>query len=121
MNESAPSIVICLSEDFSDRQVLREALQGVEEESIPYEILPETMGDAVSLAYSGAERSTLEVGIGIDGRGSLAVHYRKLPPERPLYLLDYSKNFREVRSACANAARLVKNTPFIEIKGLLNK
>jgi len=116
MNESAPSIVIYLAENFSDSRIIREALKGVEEESIPFEILSSATDNAVSLAYLGAEQSALEVGIGIDNRNHLAVHYRKLPPENPLFLLDYMVNFGEVRNVCANAARLVKNTPFIETK-----
>jgi len=116
MSEGAPSIVVYLSENFNGTQVLREALRGVEEESIPYEVLSSAADNAVSLAYLGAERSTLEVGIGLDSKNTLAVHYRKLPPDSPLFLLDYVRNFGEVRNACANAARLVKNTPFIEKK-----
>jgi len=116
MDERAPSIIVCLSQTFNNKRVLQEALRGVEEESIPYEILQETVDNGVSLAYSGAERSVLEVGIGIGNDGRLAVHYRKLPPERPLYNVDFSKEFDLIRSVCANAARLVKNTPFIEIK-----
>ena len=116
MDENAPSIVIYLAEDFNGTRILREALKGVEEESIPFEIFSSSADNAVSLAYLGAERSTLEVGIGIDSKNRLAVHYRKLPPESPLFLLDYMVNFGEVRNVCANAARLVKNTPFIETK-----
>ena len=116
MSESAPSIMIYLAENISDKLILREALKGVEEESIPYEIFSSSADNAVSLAYLGAEQSALEVGIGIDSRNQLAVHYRKLPPENPLFLLDYRMNFGEVRNVCANAARLVKNTPFIETK-----
>jgi len=116
MDERSPSILVCLSQTFSDKRVIQEALRGVEEESIPYEVLWESVDNGVSLAYSGAERSVLEVGIGIGNDGRLAVHYRKLPPERPLYNVDLSKEFDSIRSVCANAARLVKNTPFIEIK-----
>ena len=116
MNENAPSIMICLSQNFDNERILREAQSGVEEESVPYKTLVETADNGVSLAYTGAERSVLEVGIGIDSNGCLAVHYRKLPPERPLFRLDYIREFNAIRSVCANAARLVKNTPFIEIK-----
>jgi len=116
MDENAPSIMICLSQNFSNERILREVQRGVEEESVPYEIIYENLGDGVSLAYMGAERSVLEVGIGIDENSCLAVHYRKLPPECPLFRLDYVKKFSLIRSVCANAARLVKNTPFIEIK-----
>ena len=117
MSPIVPSIVICIPEGFKGGQILREATRGVEEESIPYEVLTHTAGDAVSLAYAGAEKSVLEVGIGIDDQSLLAVHYRKLPALRPLYSMDYSKDFREIRTVCANAARLVKNTPFKDTKG----
>ena len=116
MSQSAPSIVIYLAEGLNGTRVLREVLKGVEEESIPVEIVSSTTDNAVSLAYQGAQQSGLEVGIGIDRKNNLAVHYRKLPPENPLFLLDYTKSFEEVKSTSANAARLVKNTPFLETK-----
>jgi hypothetical protein len=102
-----------MAEGTGGGAVLREALRGIEEESVPSEIKYDTADDATLLAYSAAERSTLEVGIGIDEKGLLAVHYRKLPRDRPLFLIDSTMGLGEVRKACANAARLVKNTPFI--------
>jgi len=113
MSENAPSIVICVSKSFDNERVLREALRGVEEESVPCVVLREADGDAASLSFTGAERSALEVGIGIDHLGEMAVHYRKLPPQRPLFQIHYKNEFAAIKGVCANAARLVKNTPFI--------
>lgn len=108
--QAAPAIVICLPEGFDD-SVLHDILCGVEEESVPCRVLY-SVGGAAELAYRAAEQSPLEVGIGIDAR-ELAVHCRSLPPGSPLFRLDWHTQRAGVRSACSNAARLVKGIPFI--------
>ena len=111
MGEITPSVYICLSQSFNDALVEREVLRGLEEESVPWEIVHLENNDRIALAYEGALRSALEVGIGIDSNGFIAVHYRKLPPSHPLFEVNYINNFNEVKDICANAARLIKNTP----------
>jgi len=109
-----PSIKIYLSADFKNKGVLIDACCGVEEESVPYETNPAgNSGDAVGLAYEAALNSILEVGIGIDGKGGLAVHFKKLKESAPLFHINYINEPEKVRSICSNAARLVKGTPFI--------
>lgn len=108
-----PSIKIFISESMSGSDVLREIECGVEEESVPYEIYRFTEESCVALAYRAARESVLEVGIGPDRAGCLAVHYIKLPQDEPLFRIDYTGDFRKIRSVCSNAARLVKGTPFI--------
>lgn len=108
-----PAIKIFVNEKVHRPDVLQEIECGVEEESVPYEIHRFAEDECVSLAYRAAGESVLEVGIGVDSRGCMSVHYRKLPPESPLFRIDYTGEFRKIRSICSNAARLVKGTPFI--------
>ena len=109
----APTIIIYLSQSFRNQAVLRDVVSGVEEESIPYEVFQAPEDDGVRLAHRGAGESVLEVGIGVDSKGCIAVHYRMLPPESPLFHLNYNREADKIRSVCSNAARLVKGTPFI--------
>lgn len=111
--EVSPSIKIFVGPGFERADVLREIESGVEEESVPYEVSRSAEGGAVPLSYAAALGSALEIGIGVDGKGCLSVHYRKLPPESPLFKISYTGEFSRIRSVCSNAARLVKGTPFI--------
>lgn len=108
-----PSIKVFVSPEFNRNDVLHEIKCGVEEESVPYQIYDSEDGDSVSLSYTAALESALEVGIGVDKAGCLAIHYKKLPQESPLFKINYMGEFSKVRSVCSNAARLVKGTPFI--------
>lgn len=109
----SPKIKILVSNSFKNADVLRDAVSGVEEESIPYEVIHSEINDAVTLSLMGATESNLSVGIGIDNNGIIAVHYKKLPPNMPLFTLNYNLEKDKVRHTCSNAARLVKGTPFI--------
>lgn len=108
-----PAIKIFVDESMNRPDVLQEIECGVEEESVPYEIHRFAEDECVKLAYRAACESALEVGVGVDNRGCMSVHYRKLPQESPLFRIDYTGEFRKIRSICSNAARLVKGTPFI--------
>ena len=109
-----PAIKIYINETLKNEKVLKEAVSGVEEESIPYEILTAAEDDAASLSYRAAAESIVEVGIGIAGKEA-AVHYKKLPESLPLFKINYLAEEEKIRSICSNAARLVKGTPFIAI------
>jgi len=111
--KNIPSIKIRLSQGVAATEILQAAMSGLEEESVPYEVATGEEADCVRLAYRAAEESVLEVGIGIDGTGGLAVHYRKLPPDSPLFRVDYLRQGYMVRNLTANAARLIRGIPFI--------
>jgi hypothetical protein len=115
-NVTVPSIKLYVSPDFNEPELLHDLLSGAEEENVPCELentpAGEGLSDAVSLAFRAAGRSTLGVGIGIDGRGILAVHYEKLPEDSPLFVVQYRIEREKVRNAAANAARLIKGIPF---------
>jgi len=111
--ENMPSVKIRLVQGFSATEALQAAMSGLEEEGVPYEVTTGEETDCVDLSYRAAEESVLEVGIGIDGAGGLAVHYRKLPADSPLFRVDYLRRGDMVRNMAANAARLIRGIPFI--------
>lgn len=108
-----PSIKIFVHSEFNRDDVLREIKCGVEEESVPYQVHVAGDNDSTALSYAAAHESSLEVGIGVDKAGCLAVHYNKLPKSSPIFKINYTGEFSRIRSTCSNAARLVKGTPFI--------
>lgn len=107
------TIKIFVSSLFSNDKVLLDIVSGVEEESIPHEVEVKDIDDGVLLAYNGAIESTLQVGIGVDSKGIIAVHYKTLDKDSPLFKIDYNLDKDKIRSTCSNGARLVKGVPFI--------
>jgi hypothetical protein len=112
-NQAKPSIKVAISRNFNNPGVLKEITSGIEEESIPFEVVNIPNDDAVELAYQAALESILDVGVGADSKGSLAVHYKKLRKNKPLFKLNYEADFDKLKTVCANSARLVKGIPFI--------
>ena len=90
--------------------VLREVRAGAEEEGVPT-ILEESAGDAGALAHAAALASRLEVGVGIDAAGGVAVHHATLPPETPALTVPAGAGALQWRRAGAAAARLVTGLP----------
>lgn len=109
---AVPSIILFLGPGFNSPETVQELLCGAEEEGVPCEAESAGSGDAVSLAYQAAEASTLGVGLGLDKAGIAAVHYGKLPRDKPLFTLNYRLDPGKLRGLAANAARLVKGMPF---------
>jgi len=109
-----PAIYIALATGSEAHlpEKLRPMLLGIEEEQIPYELIPGNP-DAHSLterAYDAAVASKLSVGIAYD-QDQIMVHYKNLDPEKPLFEEPISSAVA-VRIIGANAARLVKGVPF---------
>jgi hypothetical protein len=119
MNSEAviPAIKLFVGSGFNCPENLRELLYGAEEEGVPCEVEAAAENGAedgaVVLAYRAAEASVLGVGLGLDGAGMAAVHYHKLPADKPLFTLNYRLDGGKLRSLAANAARLVKGMPFV--------
>ncbi len=107
------TIKVFVSSLFSNEKVLLDVISGVEEESIPLEVEIKDIDDGVLLAYEGARQSVLDVGIGVDSKGTIAVHYKTLEKDAPLFKIDYNFDKDKIRSTCSNSARLVKGVPFI--------
>ena len=94
-------------------ELLRQRLaEGMEEEGVPYRFSEHTGADAVSLSSQAAHASTLEVGIGLDAEGNMAVHTRRLPADQPLFLAAWPHDTAALRRFGSHAARLVKGLPF---------
>lgn len=87
---------------------------GIEEERIPFrKIQSNTFHLAAQAAYQGAQESSLNVALGcIDNQAAL--HYKNLHPDQPYQVINYAGTcpFQVLRNFGANAARLVKGTPF---------
>lgn len=91
-------------------------LWGLEEEGIPYEITAHDGGFAEAVAKQAADRSRLNVGIGLNGVEEKAVlHHRDLPEEKPLFTLHLGHLPAKagLRNLGGNAARLVKGEPLV--------
>jgi hypothetical protein len=110
-NFMKPCIAIQVFPHVGCEQKLREITAGMEEEGIPCVVITSSEQDAVKLAFQGACDSRLGVGLGV-GEQSVSIHYAKLPPEQPLFVLNGYGSVQEWRCYGYNAARLVKGIPF---------
>lgn len=84
-----PSVVVGHHPD-TPALVLRQVLAGAEEEGVPVTTWPDPAAAGgpdglVALAHRAAQRSRLDVGVGIDADGSVVVHHTKLPADRPAF------------------------------------
>nr|WP_208383112.1 glycerol dehydratase reactivase beta/small subunit family protein [Modestobacter marinus] len=93
--------------------VLREVRAGAEEEGVPTDVVdvPGRPADAVGLAHAAARASQLEVGIGVDDDGAVAVHHGKLPAHGPAATTGRDAGPGDWRRAGRVAARIVKGLP----------
>jgi len=108
-----PAIKIYANSGLSSPMMIRELMIGAEEEGVPCEIDYNAEGTADALAFKAALDSVLGVGLGIDRDGTAAVHFNKLPEEKPLFTLNYRIDGDKMRFLASNAARLVKGMPFL--------
>ncbi|MDT7582950.1 MAG: hypothetical protein QOE32_500 [Pseudonocardiales bacterium] len=113
-----PSIV--LLDAGGDARLLREVCAGAEEEGVPVDVEtadgPESVGEltsgaATGLAYLAAGRSRLQVGIGLDRAGGVAVHHSTLPEHAPALTVASGAGRTGWRRAGRVAARIVKRLP----------
>jgi len=107
-----PTIVVLTAAGIdAESAPLRQLLAGIEEESVPYEVLTADPAGASELATAAAERSSLEVGIGVASDGSLAVTHRTLPDEAPLAVAPAPVADEVARRLGRAAARVVVGLP----------
>lgn len=119
-----PAVVIRVDEAWWATPVLAEVLAGLEEEGVPGRVdrsagpvVSRDQPVAVVLAHQAATASSLEVGIGLDGTGALALHQRRQPEDSPLMVIPARLvDLPTARAMGINAARLVKVQP-LEIPG----
>lgn len=105
------TIKIYINPNHSREDTLAQLQYGIEEESVPFEVVSAPIEGAVKLAWEASCASRLEVGIGLD-YDKLVLHYRKLNKEQPLFQISARSPQNQVRAIGANAARLVKKLPF---------
>jgi len=84
---------------------------GAEEEGVPTRVDRVEAGAADTLAYAAALDSPLEVGVGIDATGGVAVHHATLPPDAPALAVAADPGPLHWRRAGATAARIVTGLP----------
>ncbi|MZP30080.1 hypothetical protein GTO91_10215 [Heliobacterium undosum] len=114
-NERAParpSVIIFYAPHDGCQRKLRELNAGLEEEGIPAASRTVETGDLSQIAHQAAHASQLGVGISVIGGLGMCIHHRRLPENRPLFLLDETGRPADWRRFGYNAARLVKGTAF---------
>ena len=109
-----PTVHVLCSSD-TPKNAIQQLLYGLEEEGIPCEAWTEEEGNALGLAWKGAQASLLEVGVGMDGQAAV-LHISKLEYEKPLFQIPV-RSIGQVRILGANAARLVKKLPLKPLEG----
>jgi hypothetical protein len=112
MKERLEPPTIVVRHGGAHRPELREVCAGAEEEGVPTRVEPSgTPADAAVLAHAAALASPLEVGVGIDADGAVAVHHASLPPGTPALALPAGGDPPGWRRAGAVAARIVTGLP----------
>lgn len=108
-----PQIEVYWSNSLVTPELLDYVLQGIEEEGVPYHTVQQELpSDATQLSAKAALESSLEVGIGWDNQGNLALHHRRLPDDESLFRADWPHTPESLRVFGSHAARLVKGLPF---------
>lgn len=93
-------------------QKLSNILWGIEEEEIPYILVPKDENDANILGYEASRESKLGVGIGISEK-EVTLYQEKLEKDRPLFKYNVDSDVSILRAVGVNGARLIKGNPFI--------
>lgn len=108
------AVYIGYSSRCSD-SIIKEISLGCEEEGVPHELIL-VEGDAKAMSEEVSMISKLDVGIGVDERGNIAIHHKKFPDGFYLFSSNYQRESINLRAIGANSARLVKGIPFKEIR-----
>lgn len=103
-----PAIFVYISgNQAQNHQMISAILNGIEEEGLFYALYTYSTGDAHSLSQQAALASRLQVGIGIDNK-HVALSYKRMAT--PLFITPITDISRKIGT---NAARLVKQVPFV--------
>lgn len=93
-------------------EVLRQLCAGIEEEGVPHVLVPRSSElDAVAAAARGAERSMLDVGIGLGDNGAVAIAQSSFPADQPVLRSEGQPSPDLARRLGQNAARMVTRLP----------
>lgn len=105
-------ISIFYSSKIDIDQKLSNILWGIEEEEIPYILVPKDENDTNILGYEASRESKLGVGIGISEK-EVTLYQEKLEKDRPLFKYNVDSDVSILRAVGVNGARLIKGNPFI--------
>jgi Dehydratase medium subunit len=114
MRERPEPPVIVVRHAAAPAAAVREVQAGAEEEGVPTRVETVSTGGraaSIALARSAALASPLQVGVGIDATGDVAVHHASLPPHTPALAVTAGGGPLQWRRAGAVAARIVTGLP----------
>lgn len=94
---------------------IKNILCGIEEEEIPFILIPDLEDDAKVLGDRAAKSSKLGVGIGIS-QTEVTLYHEKLDINKPLFKCKLNNLDFNLRIMGVNGARLIKGNPFIIIE-----
>ena len=108
-----PTIIIYTRN--ADESLLREVCAGIEEESVLFELVPMSTGEAGRLSAEAAEASMLGAGIGICGR-EISLHIRGMnvhtgTDEKTSLFHYHAPDAETARNLGASSARVIKKKP----------
>jgi hypothetical protein len=107
-----PHIQVMVARGNANHPMLKQVLYGIEEEEVPVQITEvDSAQSVVDMAFEAAERSKLEVGIGMDSAGNFVLHHKKLDKGQPYLRLAKRCAADSARIFGNNSARIVKRMP----------
>lgn len=116
MNEEKNPIAINIyyNKNLAIDKRIKTILCGIEEEEIPFILIPDDGDDVKVLGDKAAKSSNLGVGIGISSN-RVTLYQEKLSIEKPLFECSLNSSDYILRAIGTNGARLIKGNPFIII------
>ena len=116
MNEEKNPIAINIyyNKNLAIDKRIKTILCGIEEEEIPFILIPDDGDDVKVLGDKAAKSSKLGVGIGISSN-RVTLYQEKLSIEKPLFECSLNSSDYTLRAIGTNVARLIKGNPFIII------
>ena len=116
MNEEKNPIAINIyyNKNLAIDKRIKTILCGIEEEEIPFILIPDDEDDVKVLGDKAAKSSKLGVGIGISSN-RVTLYQEKLSIEKPLFECSLNSSDYTLRAIGTNGARLIKGNPFIII------
>ena len=116
MNEEINPVAINIyyNKNLAIDKRIKTILCGIEEEEIPFILIPDDGDDVKVLGDKAAKSSKLGVGIGISSN-RVTLYQEKLSIEKPLFECSLNSSDYILRAIGTNGARLIKGNPFIII------
>ena len=116
MNEEKNPVAINIyyNKNLAIDKRIKTILCGIEEEEIPFILIPDDGDDVKVLGDKAAKSSKLGVGIGISS-SRVTLYQEKLSIEKPLFECSLNSSDYILRAIGTNGARLIKGNPFIII------